>query len=77
MEYRAEYQQRSRHLESEAKQEAEAHHLEHTQPLVAAGPSGCWTDYQLLAYACVLAVDTHLSEAQLACAVSTVDAAAV
>ena len=47
-----------------------------SQPLVGAGPCGAFTMYQLLAIDFAYNLESHLSEAQLAHAAPSVDAAA-
>ena len=75
--YTTEYTRRKRALEAEAKERAMSFHRECSEPLVGVGPCGAFTMYQLLAIDFALNLESHLSEAQLARAASSVDAAAV
>jgi len=74
--YTTEYKRRGRALEAEAKERALSFR-ECSEPLVGAGPCGAFTMYQLLAIDFALNLESHLSEAQLARAAPSVDAAAV
>ena len=75
--YNIEYKRRKRALEAEAKERALSFQRDCSEPLVGVGPCGAFTMYQLLAIDFALNLESHLSEAQLARAAPSVDAAAV